>query len=74
MVNDVIKYIRTRMTSSEKEKATSEILKGFSNNDWNFAKVYREIGECMGKPYNKGHHQQLKRHMFEMLAAKYENE
>lgn len=74
MVNDIIKHIRTKMTPVEKEKATGEILKGFSNNDWNFAKIYREIGEVIGKPYNKGHHQKLKRHMFEMLASKFENE
>lgn len=74
MVNDVIKHVKTKMTDLEKEKATAMLLKGFSNKDWNFAKIYREIGEVVGRPYQKGQHQQLKRHMFDMLASRFENE
>lgn len=74
MVNNIIKHVRTVMTPLEKERAAAELLKGFSNKDWNFARIYKEIGEITGKPYHKGQHQVLKRAMFEMLVAKYENE
>ncbi len=62
------------MTDEEKEQAATHLLKGLHTEKWNFATVYREIQQCLGKEYHKGHHQILKRSMLEMLVAKYENE
>lgn len=74
MTNDVIKHVRTKMTFTEKEKAATQLLKGLHTEEWNFAKIYREIGDNMGKPYHKVTHQKLKSAMFEILVAMYESE
>ncbi len=74
MVNKVIKYVRTNMTFTEKEKAATQLLKGLHTDEWNFAKIYRELGDNMGKPYHKGTHQKLKASMFEILVAMCESE
>lgn len=73
MAIDIIKHVRTQMTLTEKEKAATELLKGAWNRDWNFGKIYKELEEIIGKPYNLSTLQKLKPSMFELLVAHMEN-
>jgi hypothetical protein len=63
-----------KMGNKEKEKAATMLLKGMATEEWNFAKMYRQIEHITGKPYNEGILQKMKPRMLELLFCKFEDD
>lgn len=72
MGNDIIKYVRTEMSQRDKQVEATNLLKGLTGDGW--ALEVLEVVYGKENRENMGKLQTMKRHMLDLLVAKFEGE